>query len=280
MAVLGLGVYATPYGTGAQTITMDRATVVGDEFFAFGLSDATSGSNPTWTPPNPPFTHGLDFTAVRAASHDGLFGTWQFLAHGAPGVQSSGKVYTFTHASLAMQTILMLCRCNEQVLSDGIGGGAASFHGDFPATSPAGPLAVNFPLANPGFDFLMFNHNGGTALGPSGDPPSMTPVGFLRKGGGDNIDASLYIQRTSRNVAFVGNLSVPWAQTLIDGWTIITATAQLGATNTPSTLQFPGGVPLGGRGGGGFAPGGLYRQTTFQNPGQFGMGPRTGRHFG
>lgn len=242
MARLGVGVYLTPFGTGVQSLTVDQATIVGDEFFAFGLTQATSGSNPTWTAPNPPFTHGLDFTAVKTGAHDGNFGTFCWMAHGAPGVAAKNTVYSFTHdASVSMRTLMILLRCKEQVLSDGIGGGPASANAGFPVTSPA-TIAVNFPLANPGFDFLLFNNKGVAGVNPTGINPKMQQVASLTTAQ-DNMDVSLFIQLASRNVAFVGTLTEAWVGTAVDGWTILAATAQLGATNTASTLTFPQALP-------------------------------------
>lgn len=269
MARLGTGVYLSAYGTGAQTVTVDKATQAGDEFFAFGVTQVTAGGGPfTWQPPNPPFTHGLDFNSLSAGSHDGLNGTWVWMAHGAPGAVAAGQTYTFTHDNtLSMRSILVLLRCKEQVLSDGIGGGSGSTGAGFPVTSPA-TVAVNFPLANPGFDMLLFNNKGVQGANPTGDSPKLKAVALLSTAA-DNMDIGLYFQPASRNVAFVGNLSVAWGGTAVDGWRIIVATAQLGSTNTPSTLTFP--VPLPDSGGG------MRRLRTGGSMGGFAAGIRLPR---
>lgn len=275
----GAGVYVTPFGTGAQTVTVDRATVVGDEFFAFGLTQATSGGVPVWGAPNPPFTHGLDVNTLKVASHDALFGTFCWMAHGAPGAQAAGKVYTFTHdAAISMRSILLLFRCAQQILSDAapnLTTGSAAF----PVVSPA-TLAVTLALANPGFDLWLMNNKGQAGFlpaTPTGLPGGMTPIALLNSQT-DNMDIIIALALASRNVAFAGTLSDAWAGNAVDGWTAIVSTAQLGATNTPSTLTFPGAIPLAGRGGA-LNAGAIHGQHTRDNPAQFGFGPRTGKHW-
>ena len=272
--LLGPGVFTTPYGSGAQAVTVVPATVAGDVLVALYISQVSAGSTPTWAVP-------VGWTRINGAPNyaiqtpSGLFMNFIWAASIAPGAQPANTAYSFTHG-FAGRTIVLLFRAAQALgaaLANYVPSAsrAAGSFGDGAAASPAS-VADNFALANPGFDVSVIQGSGSLVAAPSGLLGTVVLVAKMAAGA-DSLDLAIFVAIPARNVA--NNATVQSAFTPTpsnNGWAANVFTVQLGVSNTPTTLTFPAGVSSAGAGA-------MPRRDSRQNPAVLSFGPRTGRHF-
>lgn len=284
MASLGNGVYQDAAGV----VTVKDATIAGDLLLALYISQAQAGSFATLGFPAgwASITNFGGFSGGygAATNSNNLQGFFR-----APGAQAANTTYTFTGMLSPYALVILLLRCKEQVLVGTPQGGInANGTGPQPAGSIASsPATITPTWTSPGFDLVAINSIGAangvgvmkvTAWTPS-TPTGTTQVlsqvlSFIAPG--DAVNFSVFIALNSRNANFTTQISDIYAPSP-NGWDMGALFAQLGSTNTASTLSFPGALPAGntrnrlrhggggsgGKGGigytvdpfGGFAPG-------------------------
>lgn len=255
MPTLGKGVYVSPTGSGAQSVTVTDATTTGDILVAIYCSQTIQAGfgNVTYPAGWATITNFGGFSGGYGVGNDS-----NDLQAGSilPGIQPANTVYTFTLPASGI-IVVILFRCKEQILGGTGGGSGNSGNGPQPGPAASSPatLAVVWPLANPGFDLVAINSLGATnASGPltaslwtpsaptGGIQPFLQVASFSVPS--DPVNLAIYAELISRNVAFTGTLSATYSPNP-NGWAMGGNFVALGSTNTPSTLTFPKGIPSG-----------------------------------
>lgn len=253
MASLGKGVYRDAVGV----ITVTDATIAGDLLFALYVTQGQAATFPTLS--FPAGWAGITNFSGSSSNYGGsnVSNNLQgfFLA---PGVTPANTTYTFTGMVSPYALIIVLLRCKEQILA----GPAQAINANGAGPQPAGSLASspatiipNWPIGNPGFDLIAINSIGAanssgtmkvtawTPSLPTGTTKTLSQiVKFIAPT--DPVNFDVFIALTSRNVGFNAPISDLYSPTP-NGWDMGAVVAQLGSTNTASTLSFPKAIDPG-----------------------------------